>query len=65
MPRVGSLQAGQGKAIAPLPKLEDEVTEALMREQAKLRAHTSMLRDEIGTKMTKLQPFIDNASKFS
>ncbi|CAM9790447.1 unnamed protein product, partial [Laminaria digitata] len=50
---------------APLPMLEDEVTEALMREQATLRAHTQSLQGEISTKMTSLQPIIDNASDFS
>ena len=52
-------------AAAPLPVLEDEVTEALKREQEKLRETTRRNRETIDAKLAVLNPMVQEASNFA
>lgn len=52
-------------AAAPLPALEDEVTEALKREQERLREKTRGNRGRIDTQLDVLKPMVQEASNFA
>lgn len=52
-------------AATPLPVLEDEVTEALKREQARLKETTRRNRETIDAQRAVLNPMVQEASSFA